>query len=326
MTAIIFVEILLLAGMVGLVFWFNTKKYKEMQEWRARKSEIAHLLQEREEAEKQVQELRQTSAEYQNSVNNLRQETKDLTLEIALQKERCKDIQENIEYTETTLRAIKMEEREKWFTEYKSAQERELAIAAKEFVEQFNAQAKVKLDIGADIAAEIAQLKKTAQAAIEIAKMREADAAQKDFYRLQIDELALEDIQELKEVMKKLNQPEVLGKLIWKVYYEKAYTDLCGRLFTKPVMGIYMITNLKNEMCYVGQAVNIQERWRQHIKRAIGAETPTQNKLYPAMAKFGAENFTFQIIEEITDRNLLDEREDYWQDFYKAKEFGYSIK
>ena len=326
MTAIIFVEILLLAGMVGLVFWFNTKKYKDMQEWRARKSEIAHLLQEREEAEKQVQELRQTSAEYQNSVNNLRQETKDLTLEIALQKERCKDIQENIEYTETTLRAIKMEEREKWFAEYKSAQEKELTIAAKEFVDQFNAQAKVKLDIGADIAAEIAQLRKTAQAAIEVAKMREADAAQKDFYRLQIDELALEDIQELKDVMKKLNQPEVLGKLIWKVYYEKAYTDLCGRLFTKPVMGIYMITNLKNEMCYVGQAVNIQERWRQHIKRAIGAETPTQNKLYPAMAKFGAENFTFQVIEEITDRNLLDEREDYWQDFYKAKEFGYSIK
>ena len=326
MTAIIFVEILLLAGVIGFVFWFNTKKYKDMQEWRARKSEIAYLLQEREEAEKQVQELRQTSAEYQNSVNNLRQETKDLTLEIALQKERCKDIQENIEYTETTLRAIKMEEREKWFTEYKSAQERELTIAAKEFVEQFNAQAKVKLDIGADIAAQIAQLRKTAQAAIEVAKMREADAAQKDFYCLQIDELALEDIQELKEVMKKLNQPEVLGKLIWKVYYEKAYTDLCGRLFTKPVMGIYMITNLKNEMCYVGQAVNIQERWRQHIKRAIGAETPTQNKLYPAMAKFGAENFTFQVIEEITDRNLLDEREDYWQDFYKAKEFGYSIK
>ena len=326
MTAIIFVEILLLAGVIGFVFWFNTKKYKDMQEWRARKSEIAYLHQEREEAEKQLQELRQTSAEYQNSVNNLRQETKDLTLEIALQKERCKDIQENIEYTETTLRAIKMEEREKWFTEYKSAQERELTIAAKEFVEQFNAQAKVKLDIGADIAAQIAQLRKTAQAAIEVAKMREADAAQKDFYRLQIDELALEDIQELKEVMKKLNQPEVLGKLIWKVYYEKAYTDLCGRLFTKPVMGIYMITNLKNEMCYIGQAVNIQERWRQHIKRAIGAETPTQNKLYPAMAKFGAENFTFQVIEEITDRNLLDEREDYWQDFYKAKEFGYSIK
>ena len=44
MTAIVIVEILLLAGVIGFVFWFNTKKYNEMQEWRARKSEIAHLL------------------------------------------------------------------------------------------------------------------------------------------------------------------------------------------------------------------------------------------------------------------------------------------
>lgn len=249
-----------------------------------------------------------------------------MTLEIALQKERCKDIQENIEYTETTLRAIKMEEREKWFTEYKAAQEKELTLAAKEFAEQFNAQAKVKLDIGAEIAAEIAQLKRTAQAAIDVAKLREADRAQKDFYRLQIDEFTIADIKELQEVMMRLRQPEVLGKLIWKVYYEKAYTDLCGRLFTKPVTGIYMITNLENDMCYIGQAVNIQERWKQHIKRGLGAETATQNKLYPAMKKFGVENFTFQVIEIVTDRSLLDEREDYWQDFYKAKEFGYSIK
>lgn len=221
---------------------------------------------------------------------------------------------------------MKIQEREQWFNEYKAEQEKELQQMAKEFAEQFNAQAKVKLDIGADIASEVAQLKKTAQAAIEIAKVREAERTAKDFYRLQIDETALEDIRELREVMGRLRQPEVLGKLIWKVYYEKPYTDLCGRIFNSPKMGIYLITNLENDMCYVGQAVNVQERWRQHIKRAIGAETPTQNKLYPAMAKFGVENFTFQLIEEITDRKLLDEREDYWQDFYKAKEFGYSIK
>ena len=329
MTAIIIFETLLLAGMVGLVFWFNTKKYKEMQEWRARKSEIAHLLQEREEAEKEVFQLWETVVQYKDQISadqfyqsQLELENKSIQEKIDISKQRLIDL----EYAEEAIREKQIKERELWYAEYKYQQEQELSLAAKEFTEQFNAQAKIKLDIGADIAAEIAQLRKTAQAAIEVAKMRESDVAQKDFYRLQIDELALEDIKELKAVMSKLNQPEVLGKLIWKVYYEKAYTDLCGRLFTKPIMGIYMITNLKNEMCYVGQAVNIQERWRQHIKRAIGAETPTQNKLYPAMAKFGAENFTFQVIEEITDRNLLDEREDYWQDFYKAKEFGYSIK
>ena len=128
--------------------------------------------------------------------------------------------------------------------------------------------------------------------------------------------------------MPELNQPEILGKLIWKVYLEKPYSDLCGRLFgdATRVTGIYKITNLNNEMCYVGQAVNVIDRWKQHIKRAIGAETPIQNKLYPAMSEEGIENFTFELIEEVPDRLKLDEREDYWQDFYKAKEFGYSIK
>jgi hypothetical protein len=71
--------------------------------------------------------------------------------------------------------------------------------------------------------------------------------------------------------------------------------------------------------------VDIAERWKQHIKRGIGAEAPTRNKLYPAMLAIGVENFTFEIIEEC-DRSLLNEREQYWQNCLKAKEYGYSIK
>ena len=78
-------------------------------------------------------------------------------------------------------------------------------------------------------------------------------------------------------------------------------------------------------MCYIGQAANIADRWKQHIKRGIGAETPTLNKLYPAMLEFGVENFTFEIVEEV-DRSQLNEREDYWQEYFHAKDFGYSIK
>jgi hypothetical protein len=57
----------------------------------------------------------------------------------------------------------------------------------------------------------------------------------------------------------------------------------------------------------------------------LGADPPTRNKLYPAMKSIGPENFTFEVIE-ICDRSLLDSREDYWQEYFKAKEFGYSIK
>jgi hypothetical protein len=43
------------------------------------------------------------------------------------------------------------------------------------------------------------------------------------------------------------------------------------------------------------------------------------------MKSIGPENFTFEVIE-ICDRSFLDSREDYWQEYFKAKEFGYSIK
>ena len=43
------------------------------------------------------------------------------------------------------------------------------------------------------------------------------------------------------------------------------------------------------------------------------------------MLEFGVENFSFELIEEC-DKEALNEREQYWQEFYGAKEFGYSIK
>ena len=70
---------------------------------------------------------------------------------------------------------------------------------------------------------------------------------------------------------------------------------------------------------------NLADRFKQHIKRGIGAETPTRNKLYPAMLEYGVENFTFEIVEEC-ERSKLNEREDYWQEYFHARDYGYSIK
>jgi hypothetical protein len=43
------------------------------------------------------------------------------------------------------------------------------------------------------------------------------------------------------------------------------------------------------------------------------------------MMAIGVERFSFEVVEEC-GREQLDAREDYWQDYFKAKEFGYSIK
>ena len=148
----------------------------------------------------------------------------------------------------------------------------------------------------------------------------------KEFYRLNLSEEDKNEIEKLRTVLPYLRDSEPLNKVIWKVYYEKPYTDLIGRVVGTGVhTGIYKITNIENQMCYIGQAANIADRWKQHIKRGIGAETPTRNKLYPVMASFGVENFTFEIVEEC-NRNMLNDREDYWQEYFHAKDFGYSIK
>lgn len=173
---------------------------------------------------------------------------------------------------------------------------------------------------------QLADLSAKVSAATEAAKRQEEMETAQDFYRLNLPDIDIEEIIKLREVTVLLRDSEPLNKVIWKVYYEKPYTDLIGRVVGTGVhTGIYKITNIKSQKCYVGQAADIASRWKQHIKRGIGAEAPTRNKLYPAMLEHGVENFTFEIVEECS-RAQLNEREDYWQEYFGAKEFGYSIK
>ena len=178
----------------------------------------------------------------------------------------------------------------------------------------------------AEAAKKLTELQSKVDAAVAANKRQFEEENQKDFYRLIIADEDLKEISKIREIIHYLRNPEPLNKVIYKYYYEKPYNDLIGRVLGSKIhTGIYKITNLNNGLCYVGQAVNVADRWRQHIKRGLGAEAPTQNKLYPAMLKEGVENFSFELIEDC-DRIKLNEREDYWQEYFKAKEFGYSIK
>ena len=178
------------------------------------------------------------------------------------------------------------------------------------------AAARLMLD---ELAEKIAAAVAASKRALEIAE-------EANFYKIIISAQDIIEIQKLKEIIPFLKDPEALYKVIWKVYYEKATADMIGRVIGQNrITGIYKITDIENQMCYVGQAVDVASRWKQHIKRGLGAETPTKNKLYPAMMEKGVENFAFELIEEC-ESNILDEREDFWQDYFHAKDYGYSIK
>lgn len=87
------------------------------------------------------------------------------------------------------------------------------------------------------------------------------------------------------------------------------------------MIGIYKITNTKNGKSYVGQSLNIEERWKQH-KLAI----KTSNKSWYPQAREesdGVEDFTFEVLQQCKAEEL-DELEDYWVDYYESYRNGYN--
>lgn len=162
------------------------------------------------------------------------------------------------------------------------------------------------------------------KAAIEANKRAELEKEEKDFFRIQLSKEDIAEIEKIREIEPYLRDKSALNKVIWSVYYKKPTSDMIGRVIgSKRVTGIYKITNIQNGRCYVGQAVDASSRWTQHIKRGLGAEAATRNKLYPTMQEAGPENFTFEIIEECPEA-ALNRKEQEWQEYFGAKEFGYS--
>ena len=86
---------------------------------------------------------------------------------------------------------------------------------------------------------------------------------------------------------------------------------------------IYKITNLINGKSYIGKTLlTIDERWNEHC-RAIRRKRCEKRPLYSAMNKYGIENFKIEQIEECDD-NVVNEREEYWIEYFGTFKSGYN--
>ena len=169
---------------------------------------------------------------------------------------------------------------------------------------------------------ELNKLKASLSAGVE-ARLREQQKKDKiNFYKLSINDADLADVKMLENLKTSFHKPVVLSKLIWTQYFQKQMTELCDRVLgKKTVCGIYKITNLLTEQCYIGQSVNISDRWKQHCKCGLGIEASATNVLYNSMQKDGVWNFSFELLQECP-RNLLNEKEAFWIDTYSSNIYG----
>ena len=169
---------------------------------------------------------------------------------------------------------------------------------------------------------DINELRASLSAGVQ-ARLREQEKKDKlNFYKLSINETDLADVKMLQNLKASFHNPIVLSKLIWTQYFQKQMTQLCDRVFGKePLSGIYKITDLITEECYIGQSVNIQERMKQHCKCGLGIDASATNKLYNTMQRDKVWNFTFELLEKCS-KDLLNEKEKFWIQMYQSNKFG----
>ena len=294
------------------------------------------IKQENMRLEQQHQELQQQCEAQKNIVSSLQIEQQVLSSSKDSLNNEIKNFKQLIQQEKEQLNEYKESLREqvdlyservsKEFAQAAEEYQNEYELTLSECIQDFSSMIETKQVELAQVEYQLLDMRQKVSAAVEFFKREQEKKEKKNFYRLSLSTEDIEEIEKLREVAKILRDSEPLNKVIWKVYYENAFTDLCGRVVGKQIRtGIYKITNIQNNMCYIGQAKDIASRWGQHCKRGVGADTPTKNKLYPAMLQFGIENFTFEIIEDCNVEQL-NEREKFWQEYFKAKEFGYSIK
>lgn len=90
--------------------------------------------------------------------------------------------------------------------------------------------------------------------------------------------------------------------------------------------GIYKFENNINHMIYIGQAIDLKERYNKHCKN-INDKTHTED-FYKGLREFGLENFSYEILEEFEtfDQDKLNELECYYiKKFNSLKPNGYNM-
>ncbi len=273
-------------------------------------------------------EIEEQNAELEKKVANLRTEEQSLTNQMENDLATLKSIRMA---TSNTLDSQK-EMAQKAFENYCEVLSKQYDEKDDEFQEMSNkldkAYAALQDKITAEIDTQKAELEKirATRTALIQAQVKEKEIQEnKDFYCLIPSENDKDDIRRLERIKNDLHNPRILSMLIWQTFFQKQMTTLCNNVLgTKAVTGIYKITNLNTNMCYIGQAVDVATRWKDHAKCGLGIDTPQGNKLYAAMLDEGIWNFSWELLEAC-DRQLLDEKEKYYIGIYQSKDYGYNI-
>ena len=89
--------------------------------------------------------------------------------------------------------------------------------------------------------------------------------------------------------------------------------------------GIYCIENITTNKKYIGQSIDIKDRWRRHISE-LNHNSHHNDYLQKAWNKYGENDFKFYVLE-YCNIDKLDKKEIYYINFYNTtnRDYGYNL-
>lgn len=269
------------------------------------------------------EEVLRQRALIETEIREKRKRAESIEADYAAKKKLISDAQESADKAyEERVKALDTK-----FQERNRALEQEFSKASEEFNRAHQEQVEILNQEAEVVRQELASLKATRDAAIEAARKEREVQEQPDKYSVPMTEDEVHDIEYLNNIMPKLKFPEVLGKCIWSVFFQKKMKAFLAGIFgAADVCGIYKVTDQVTGEAYIGQSVCVQKRMTEHLRAGVGA-TPASNanQLYAAMRRDGAWNFSFELLEECAPEELND-KERYFIDIYSSDVVGLNSK
>lgn len=266
----------------------------------------------------------------------LREKIRNLIVEIEKLKNQKQWVETQTIEVQTTFERNE-EERQKVYSENEQKRNEAIAALDSRIAEQNAALEQVKTEYSKVVAAQqsIAAENTNAQERLNFLR-QEIDSLQQQHSiaaKRQIDDKdcgrilihSSEDLRFIYLLDKvKREYPEIskeIAEIEWRKIWQPAFKNMTADI--KKVCGIYRIYTIDDKgFCrnYIGQGVDIRERWSEHIKKMVGSQPAGNELIYkyvtPEMAHF-------EIVEEVP-QSKLDEREHYWIAYYNCTTDGYN--
>ena len=313
-----------------IVLFFIVKKSKEIKkEQKLTADEIWEKK--RKEYESEINEIAITKAELLENYNKLLEQKKNL----------LKDIKEKETFNNSLLK-LREEELDRLIEEKRKEKEKalnlELDMAQSQKIMELNAefseyssqQQKIidsMLEETKKIQNELEDFRTQREAINQEITLENSKEEEKLKHQISLSLQDKEDIKYLLSIEEKINNKQLLRKLIWSEYLQKPFNEMLKRLFlgNPPKNVIYCIENIHNHKKYIGKtSAEVSKRWTEHIKTSLEIGTIKSQNIHKALYGHWDE-FTFSVIA-ISEKEKISADEKYYIKFFESDIYGYNMK